>query len=350
MTIPVPLADDHPIVRTGKRGESTRCTTPSSSGSRAHRVVTAPLFATAESASPSSTPRAQLGNTASAHVDISRLPSKRGRTLSRMPSEGKGRNGTTPMRVSGPAGTTRELAQISKSLGDVARDEFVMLVHDLRNPLATVNMCTQLLLRDAHSDNLHEGLRNIQEAALRLEGLIDELAALRKPHRAFGAMPSPDPSDAVELVRRIGRGAKRARVSSQESEIVGYWNVVELERLVANLIDNALKYSPLGQPVDVTVSRADGCVVITVSDQGIGIPSMDVPRVFDRGYRATNAKATFTGDGLGLATVRRIVDALHGTITVASEEGVGTSVTVRLPSAKDAENSPRTLGTKGLPS
>ena len=75
-----------------------------------------------------------------------------------------------------------------------------------------------------------------------------------------------------------------------------------------------------------------------------------VPRVFDRGYRATNAKATFTGDGLGLATVRRIVDALHGTITVASEEGVGTSVTVRLPSAKDAENSRRTLGTKGLPS
>jgi signal transduction histidine kinase len=309
MTIPVPLADDHPIVRTGKRGESTRCTTPSSGGSRAHRVVTAPLFATAESASPSSTPPAQLGNTASA--------------LRR---------------------------HIKTAFEALARDEFVMLVHDLRNPLATVNMCTQLLLRDAHSDNLHEGLRNIQEAALRLEGLIDELAALRKPHRAFGAMPSPDPSDAVELVRRIGRGAKRARVSSQESEIVGYWNVVELERLVANLIDNALKYSPLGQPVDVTVSRADGCVVITVSDQGIGIPSMDVPRVFDRGYRATNAKATFTGDGLGLATVRRIVDALHGTITVASEEGVGTSVTVRLPSAKDAENSPRTLGTKGLPS
>jgi signal transduction histidine kinase len=251
------------------------------------------------------------------------------------------------MRVSGPARTTRELAQISKSLGRIARDEFVMLVHDLRNPLATVNMCTQLLLRDAHSDNLHEGLRNIHEAALRLEGLLDELSALREPHRAFGAMTSPDPSDAVELVRRIARGAKRVRVSSQESEIVGYWNVVELERLVANLIDNALKYSPPGQPVEVTVGTADGCVVITVSDQGIGIPSTDVPRVFDRGYRATNAKATFPGDGLGLVTVRRIVDALHGTITLASEEGVGTSVTVRLPTAKDAENSRRALGAKG---
>ena len=236
------------------------------------------------------------------------------------------------MTIPVPLVEDHPIARTGTRGGDVARDEFVMLVHDLRNPLVTVNLCTQLLLRDAHSDNLHEGLRNIQEAVLRLEGLIDELAVLPEPHRASGAMPRPDPTDAVELVRRVARGAKRVRVSSEEGEIVGHWNVLELERLVANLVDNALKYSPPGQPVDVALGRAEGCVVITVSDRGIGIAPMDVPRVFDWGYRATNAKAMSKGDGLGLATVRRIVDALHGTIIVASEEGVGTSVTVRLPS------------------
>jgi signal transduction histidine kinase len=213
-----------------------------------------------------------------------------------------------------------------------------MLLHDLRSPLATVNVYSQLLLQDARTEDCCERIRVIQEAVLRLGALVDQIAGLRERGRALENTLGGDAIDAVELVRGLARAADRVVVTSPEKEIVGYWNAIELQRLVANLIDNALKYSPAPQPVHVTLRSAAGYLVITVVDQGVGIPCAELPWVFQRGYRAFNAKSNFVGDGLGLATVRRIVDAHRGTITVVSNEGVGTSVSVRLPSTRDADN------------
>jgi two-component system sensor histidine kinase BaeS len=105
-----------------------------------------------------------------------------------------------------------------------------------------------------------------------------------------------------------------------------------LGQLVANLISNALKFTPAGGSVTVGVVLAGGDVVISVRDTGVGIPADELPRVFERFYRASTATAIAApGTGIGLAIVRSIAAAHGGTVRVESEVGVGTTFTVVLP-------------------
>jgi signal transduction histidine kinase len=104
-------------------------------------------------------------------------------------------------------------------------------------------------------------------------------------------------------------------------------------RALANLLANAIQYSPDGDDVTVTLTtEGDGAgtwAVIRVSDHGIGIPAADLPQVFERFYRAGNV-GQITGNGIGLAGVRQLVEHHGGRITISSEPGVGTTVTVYL--------------------
>jgi signal transduction histidine kinase len=114
-------------------------------------------------------------------------------------------------------------------------------------------------------------------------------------------------------------------------ELVGLWDPARLERAIANLIDNALKYSRDDHPVVVTVQQADAWAVVSVADGGVGIPAVELPRIFERGYRASNVVERFHGTGLGLAGVHHVVTEHGGTIVVESQIGIGTTATVRLP-------------------
>jgi two-component system phosphate regulon sensor histidine kinase PhoR len=233
----------------------------------------------------------------------------------------------------------------------VTSDHWTMLIHDLRNPLATVHGYTQLLLRhDAERSSevpgLGESLRHIQDAAARIERLVDQLATT--PHLT-GNQPRALPrslTDLVQLARRMAAQSQPAAGKSDRvtvlpavSELIGCWDATSLERLLGNLLDNALKYSPANGPVVVTLRSAGGWAVMSVADQGIGIPPADLPKVFDRGYRAATAVSKAPGRGIGLAAVQSIVHAHGGTISIDSEEGVGTTVTVRLPLAEQAVHS-----------
>jgi signal transduction histidine kinase len=100
---------------------------------------------------------------------------------------------------------------------------------------------------------------------------------------------------------------------------------------VANLVSNAIKYSPNGGEVRVRLGCEDRCAVLSVQDQGVGIPAADLPRVFEQFHRAANVAGRFKGTGLGLAGARHIVEQHGGSISLESREGVGTTVTVRLP-------------------
>jgi signal transduction histidine kinase len=115
------------------------------------------------------------------------------------------------------------------------------------------------------------------------------------------------------------------------SELIGWWDSRRLERLVANLVGNALKYSPDEGDVLVTVQCVDDWAVVSVADQGMGIPAGELSSVFDRGYRASNVVGQFPGTGLGLAGACQIVAEHGGTITLESKLGLGTVVSVRLP-------------------
>jgi signal transduction histidine kinase len=104
--------------------------------------------------------------------------------------------------------------------------------------------------------------------------------------------------------------------------------------VLANLLDNALKYSPAGGTIRVGVSRDDGppeVGVLTVEDQGVGIPEADLGRIFERFQRGTNVVGEIAGTGIGLASARHIVECHGGTITAASRQRRGAMFTVRLP-------------------
>jgi signal transduction histidine kinase len=208
-------------------------------------------------------------------------------------------------------------------------DDWAMLLHDLRTPLATVSVYTRLALRDVSNSEhpgpgLQQRLRTIQEAALRIEHLVDQL------DDTPGA-PANAGVDLVELTQRIAASAPRVKVMSEMHELQGDWDQTGLERVLTNLMENAQKYSPQDEPVIVTLRSTRRWAVVRVVDKGIGIPAADLLHVFERGFRASNAPRRAHGHGLGLAAVKRIVRAQGGSIGVESREGFGTTVTVRLP-------------------
>jgi signal transduction histidine kinase len=211
-----------------------------------------------------------------------------------------------------------------------------MLVHDLRNPLATVNSYAELLHRRATRGRVQpldiaQSVRHIQDAVKTMERLLDQFSV-------GPATRLPDASDLIEVARHVAgqtrpdaSGSQRITVLSSTRYLTGAWDRIDLERVLANLYDNALKYSPADRPVVVTLGQAGGWAIVSVADQGFGIPSLDLPHVFDPGYRASNVARLALGSGIGLATVKSIVRRLGGQISIQSLQGLGTTVTLRLP-------------------
>jgi signal transduction histidine kinase len=145
------------------------------------------------------------------------------------------------------------------------------------------------------------------------------------------------PTDLVELAREVAQERQQAterhtiRVEADGPRLVGLWDARRLGRVLDNLLDNAVKYSPDGGPIDVRLRRDGAWGVIDVTDEGLGIPEADQRRIFERFQRASNVEQRIGGTGIGLASAWHIVDSHGGTITVRSQEGSGTKFTVRLP-------------------
>ena len=248
---------------------------------------------------------------------------------------------TTITGAASPLSDARRPATAAHHLAaDLLRD---LLIHDMRTPLAAISGYAQMLSRRTVAGNpdlagVSAGLRGMQEAATRVGRLLDELAD-NSPSNGAGATNHHDKTiDLVQLVSRMAEeshaaalGRSRVVVLPAVPELVGWWNSARLERLFANLIDNALKYNRHDRPVVVGIQRVDGCAVVSVADGGVGIPAAEQHRVFERGYRATNVARHFSGSGLGLAGAHQIVAEHGGTISLDSQLGIGTTVTVRLP-------------------
>jgi signal transduction histidine kinase len=133
-------------------------------------------------------------------------------------------------------------------------------------------------------------------------------------------------------------------VDAAVPELVGVWDRARVERLLENLLNNAIKYSPEGGEVTVTIrlerEAGEPWAVLAVQDRGIGIPATDLPHIFERFQRGRNAEGHIAGTGIGLAGVRQVVEHHGGRVTVESQEGRGTTVTVRLPLALAASPAP----------
>jgi len=183
---------------------------------------------------------------------------------------------------------------------------------------------------------------------------------------------NPHTADLVALTREAvteqqrGTESHRLILQTSESELVGTWDGARLTRVLTNLLSNAIKFSPAGGLVRVTLERAEGEAgteaVLSVTDEGLGIPEADIPHIFERFYRVDKSRARevsanlasraarrgqaavgivtrviepegsgASGSGLGLAIVKSVVDAHNGKITVESRPRIGSTFTVWLP-------------------
>lgn len=230
------------------------------------------------------------------------------------------------------------------------RDEMLSLVtHDLKNPVSTIKGYAQLLKRqvmkasELDKGQLVDGLTKIDATSTKMVTLINELLNLTRLQMGLPIELDRAPTNLAELARRTTAEYQQTtekhtlRVETSEQEIIGVWDATQLERVLGNLLSNAIKYSPDGGDVIVNAGiEADESgnghiAVLAVHDSGIGIPPADIPHIFEQFRRAGNATGQFSGTGLGLASAHQIVEQHGGTLTVASEEGIGSIFTVRLP-------------------
>jgi len=215
--------------------------------------------------------------------------------------------------------------------------------HDLRTPLAVIRTETSAALHNADlSEEAAERLRIIDDQAQRMERLIDQLLTLS--HVDAESALEREPTDLVVVVNGVLRSlrplaeARRIDLSVNRSEsalVMG--DELKLSQLVANLVDNAIKYSPESTRVEVGVWQARDAAFVAVADRGAGIPQDERERIFLRFHRLDQARNGNgegegpAGHGLGLPLCRWIARAHGGDIAVDSREGKGSTFTVRLP-------------------
>ena len=236
------------------------------------------------------------------------------------------------------------------------RDQFLAAVsHDLRTPVAVIKGRTDLLQRtvkrsnDPDLDQVASGLRTIDQNTARLGRLVDELLDLTKLRMGHPVELQLEPTDLVEVTKRIAAEYDaltpdhRIRVETGLDSLAGEWDPARIERVLANLLSNAAKYSAPGEDIAVEASRetSDGrdWALLAVRNRGIGIPPDEIDRIFDTYYRATNVDASITGTGVGLAGVRHIVEQHGGQIEVDSTLGEATTFSLRLPLPSPATGS-----------
>lgn len=232
------------------------------------------------------------------------------------------------------------------------KDHFLATVsHDLRNPLAGIKGWIQILRRrarrlpDDQREQWQRDLGTVETAANRMGAIIDELTDLTHLHMGRRLELHREPVNLLDLTTRVLAENQQLaqkhtlRVEAPDMEIVGFWDSTRIGRVIGNLVSNAVKYSPEGGEITIELIRelADQMewATLSVQDQGIGIPEQDLPRVFDRFFRARNA-ADFAGTGIGLAGAQQLVEQHGGTISVRSQAGMGSTFTVRLPLADEA--------------
>jgi signal transduction histidine kinase len=277
------------------------------------------------------------------------------RTIARTVKEFQNGNYTSRIRLS----STGELNELAISFNDMAdtivrnldelktmdnlRRELVANVsHDLRTPLATIHGYIETLLIKADSLEKQERekyLKTVLSSTDRLSRLVEELFELSKLE-AQQIKPNPEPFSITELVQDIGQKyliiAEKKWIRFQcilphDLPLV-VADVALIDRVIQNLTDNAIKFTPQGGTVTIEACRNSNGIDVVVSDTGKGISEQDIPYIFDR-YNKGSQKNIFQNDGagLGLAIVKKILEVHHLSIVVSRKKSEGTSFSFTLP-------------------
>lgn len=240
--------------------------------------------------------------------------------------------------------------QAARGASDAAlrtRNEVLSTVsHDLKNPLSTIKITASRLRRrisgtdHPEESRLIDGLERVETMAARMTTILDELVEVTRLQLGQRLDLDTGPTDLVALAHWVaasqqpGDHRTEITVCTALPELVGPWDAPRLERVLTNLVSNAVKYSPNGA---VQIGLTTECgnpptwAVLMVRDEGVGIPADDLPHVFDWFFRAGNVAGRIGGTGIGLASAQQVVEQHGGCISVESEEGRGSTFTVRLP-------------------
>ena len=247
--------------------------------------------------------------------------------------------------------TRDELGQLAGTINDLLarlensfqqRQRFIAdASHELRTPLAVLRGETEVALGRTRSvAEYQESLSLIQDEAERLSRIVEDLFILARQPLNMRAVLTNERVSLNDAVRDCARAAQvlalrkgvRFKLQNESPAIALSGDEELIKRLILNLLDNAVKYTPAGGEISLAVARQNGNAEIVVRDTGIGIPTDDQSRVFDRFFRVDKARArALGGAGLGLSIAQWIVEVHGGEISVASVPGQGSTFTVLLP-------------------
>ncbi len=231
----------------------------------------------------------------------------------------------------------------ARRLDAVRRDFVANASHELKTPAASIRAAAETLRHGALDDPpaARRFTEQLEREAMRLSRIVSDLLDLSRLESGSDLAERVRldivAADELERLEDMAREAGLAIELHTEGvpSIAGSGR--DLALLVRNLIDNAVRYTPSGGRVDVSVSAEDGQVVLEVADTGLGIPQRDLARVFERFYRVDRARSRETGGtGLGLSIVRHVAGNHGGEVTVRSELSAGSTFVVRLPVAEAA--------------
>jgi two-component system phosphate regulon sensor histidine kinase PhoR len=248
-----------------------------------------------------------------------------------------------PLRVPGGRGAIAILHDIAdlERLERVRKDFVANVSHELRTPLTAIRGYTETLLEGGLEDqeNNRKFLEIIKAHATRLNSIASDLLALSELEsgKATAEPARVSVQAAMEAALRAVEAEARSRrvklIRGRIEDVAVLGERVQLEQALVNLLTNAVKFNRPDGEVRVEVTRTkDDQVSVTIADNGIGIPSADLPRLFERFYRVDKARSReMGGTGLGLSIVKHIVERMHGRVTVESQLGKGSIFTILFP-------------------
>jgi len=243
----------------------------------------------------------------------------------------------------------REAQAQAEAAVRLRNDFLTVAAHDLRTPLTNMLGRIQLVERrltrgkDVDPPWLETQLESLSASTKRMLATVSELGDMARVQMGEALELELEDVDLAVLARvvvdeaTLGLGAHGVEATpivldAPETPVTARGDSARLQRVLHNIVGNAMKYSPRGAPVFVGVRERDSDVAITVRDEGVGIPANELPRIFTRYYRASTARG-IAGSGIGLSGAKAIVEQHDGVLSIESGEGRGTTVTIVLPRA-----------------
>jgi PAS domain S-box-containing protein len=236
----------------------------------------------------------------------------------------------------------REARARAEALNQLRQDFLAVIAHELRTPVTSLLGYAELLMRRMERgrltpENIEQPVRTVVEQGRRLERLTGMLLDVTRLE-GDQILLTPAPLDVMELLERVLRGlyilAEQHTIEARllQHPVIILGDELRLEQVFYNLLHNAIKYSPPGSIITIETRADEAQFTAIIADQGVGIPTDDLPHIFERFYRAANVNSAHAvGMGVGLYLVKQLVTLHKGTITVESELGVGSTFTITLP-------------------